>query len=421
MASVRAHAHVVIALALALLAAAASCSTSGATSSGNGSADGGVSPGSDAGSDAGTNVGLDAGSHPGSDAGTNAGSDSGSNVGSDAGTGTDAAAYAVGVTTRTFTDTTRPTPANGTAPAKTSRTLVTEIWYPTSATGTSPIRNAPLASGGPFPFVLFVHGSSSGRTLYTFLTIGLAQAGYVVAAADFPLTAMSTPGGSSDLQVSDQVGDLSFLCDQLKAVSGTAGDALNGAVDGLSYAVVGHSTGGAVAELAAFAGDDAQIKHDPRVAAIVPLSGDACMFDPSFFKSRAVPVFAIGASDDLFVRFANSGKWVMDNTNAPHLLAELVGGQHIYFTDFTLLPDSALNPIPTGPTSDLAVTLRAYGDAGACVPIPAAGTDPMLPAATEHTLAIQLVRAYLDAEMRHDSTQLNGILGANNPDVVITQ
>jgi hypothetical protein len=111
----------------------------------------------------------------------------------------------------------------------------------------------------------------------------------------------------------------------------------------------------------------------------------------------------------------------MDNTNAPHLLAELVGGQHIYFTDFTLLPDSALNPIPTGPTSDLAVTLRAYGDAGACVPIPAAGTDTMLSAATEHTLAIQLVRAYLDAEMRHDSTELNGIVGANNPEVVFTQ
>ncbi len=100
----------------------------------------------------------------------------------------------VGVTTRTFIDTTRPTPANGTAAAQTSRTLVTEIWYPTSATGISPIRDAPLAPGGPYPLVLFVHGSSSGRTVSTFLTIALAQAGYVVAAADFPLTALSTPG-----------------------------------------------------------------------------------------------------------------------------------------------------------------------------------------------------------------------------------
>jgi pimeloyl-ACP methyl ester carboxylesterase len=371
-------------LSLALTLVSVACSTSGATP-------GGVS-------DAGPAV-VDAGS----------------------GKDVDAAAATVGVTTRTWTDMTRPTPANGTAAAKTSRTLVTEVWYPTSAHGVSPIRDAPLAPGGPYPLVLFVHGSGSGRQVYSYLTIGLAQAGYVVAAADFPLTAMSTPGGSSDLHVSDEVGDLSFLCDQLKAASGDASDALKGAVDGLGYAVVGHSTGGAVAELAAFAGDDAQITHDPRVVAVVPLSGDACMFDPAFFKSRAVPIFAIGATNDLFVRFANSGQWVMDNTNPPHLLADLVGGQHIYFTDITFLTDGDLGPVPTGPTSDLAVTLQAYGDAGACLPVPEAGTAPALTAATQHAFVIQLVTAYLDAEMKHDSAQLSGILAAKNPLIVFQQ
>jgi predicted dienelactone hydrolase len=268
---------------------------------------------------------------------------------------------------------------------------------------------------------LFVHGSSGSRTLYTFLTIALAQAGYVVAAADFPLTALDTPGGASDLNVSYQVGDLSFLCDQLKAASQDSTDELYGAVDGLSYAVVGHSTGGAVAELAAFGGDDATITHDPRVTAVVPLSGDACMFDPWFFQTRSVPIFAIGASNDLFVRFPNSGQWVFDNTSPPHLLAELIGGQHMYFTDVTILGDSAFGPVPTGPTSPLAVTLQAYGDAGECLPVPAPGTATPLTPGAQQALVIQLVTAYLDAEMRHNPAPLEAIEGASNPVVVFQQ
>ena len=218
--------------------------------------------------------------------------------------------------------------------------------------------------------------------------------------------------------MSDEVGDLSFLCDQLKVASADAGDALHGAVDGLSYAVVGHSTGGAVAELAAFAGDDALITHDPRVAAVVPLSGDACMFSSDFFKSRAVPIFAIGATNDLFVRFANSGQWVFDNSSEPHLLADLIGGEHMHFTDLNL-DDGLLGPVPTGPTSDLAVTLQAYGDASACTPIPEAGTAPLQTIATQHALVIELVRAYLDAELRHQTALLGAVEAANNPLVVI--
>ena len=338
----------------------------------------------------------------------------------DAGSGDADAPLPVGVTTRTFVDMSRSTPANGTAAAQSSRTLVTEIWYPTTDPNglTSPVRDAALAPGGPYPLVFFVHGSSSGRLLSTYLTTALAAEGYVVAAADFPLTALSTAGGPSDLHVTDEVGDLSFLCDQLKSASTTASDALHGAVDGLGYAVVGHSTGGAVAELAAFAGDDSQVTHDPRVRAVVPLSGDACMFDASFFKSRTVPVFAIGGSNDLFVRFANSGAWVYANTNAPHLLADLVGGQHMGFTDLGL-DDALLGPVPTGPTSPLAQTLSAYGDAGACLPVPSPGTDPMLTLDAQHALVIQLVSAFLDAELRGNSAALNAVESAPPASVVL--
>jgi len=330
--------------------------------------------------------------------------------------------YAVSTTTRTYVDNARGTPANGSAAAKPTRTLVTEIWYPTpgDASSAAVTRDAPLAAGGPFPLVLFVHGSGATRNTYTTLTIGLAHAGYVVAAADFPLTSAGTAGGASDEHVTDEVGDLSFLCDSMKATALDSAEALHGAVDGLHYAVVGHSTGGAVATLAAYAGDDAAIKHDARVSAVIPLSGDACMFNAAFFKSRSVPILVVGGTDDQFVRLPNSGQWVFDNTLAPHLLAKLVGGQHVSFTDFAL-PDSLANPVPTGPTSVLSTTLSAYGDASECLPEPPIGTDPLMDFDMQHTLTIQLMSAYLDAQMRQSPGDLTALVAAKNPLLVFQQ
>jgi dienelactone hydrolase len=332
--------------------------------------------------------------------------------------------YAAGVTTRMWVDSTRPTPANGSDPAKTSRSLSTEIWYPTPGEPSpgQAMRDAPLAPDGPFPLLLFVHSSSGSRTSYTYLTTGLAQAGYVVAAADFPLTAIATPGGASDLHVADQVGDLSFLCDQLRTVAADPSDPLKGAVDGLHYAVAGHSTGGAVAELAAFAGDDAMVKHDPRVSAVIPISGDACMFSASFFKTRSVPILVIGGTDDQLVRLANSGQWVFDSTNPPHLLAKLVGAQHVNFTELQIDDDVVVGfSPPTGPTSPLAQTLSAYGDASECTPEPPIGTDPKMAFETQHALTLELVNAYLDAQLKKSPSALDAMIAAKNPLVVFQE
>jgi predicted dienelactone hydrolase len=329
--------------------------------------------------------------------------------------------FAVGVTKRIWVDASRPTPANGSEPEQPSRTLDTEIWYPAVGDpgSTDAQRDAALVPGGPFPLVLLVHGSGSNRFAYSYLTTALAHDGFVVAAADFPLTAMSTPGGSSDLHVTDEVGDLSVLCDSLAAAAADPADALHAAVDGQHYAVVGHSTGGAVASLAAYAGDDELVHHDDRVAAIVPISGDACMFDPSFFARRSVPVLVVGATNDLFVRVPNSGQYQFDHSAEPRLFAKLVGGQHVYFTDVPL-PDAILSPVPTGPDSPLAVTLRPYGDASACLPEPEAGMDPALDFDTQHALTIQVVSAFLAAQLRHDASALDALRASHDPALVLT-
>src|SRR5262249_45736389 len=60
----------------------------------------------------------------------------------------------IGVRTLMLVDTTRVTPAHGTVAEQPTRTLVTEVWYPTAPGSSTPVRNAPLAPGGPFPLVI---------------------------------------------------------------------------------------------------------------------------------------------------------------------------------------------------------------------------------------------------------------------------
>ena len=82
------------------------------------------------------------------------------------------------------------------------------------------------------------------------------------------------------------------------------------------------------------------------------------MFAPSFFASRDVPIFVIGGSDDLFVRFPGSGEWVYANTNEPHVAVEIVGGQHMGFTDIAV--DDEV-PQPRAHGSDVAPRRHAPG------------------------------------------------------------
>jgi predicted dienelactone hydrolase len=300
-------------------------------------------------------------------------------------------AFGVGVTTRTFVDTSRPTPANGDAPMKPQRTLVTEIWYPAPASTPSPeTMDAPLSPGGPFPLVVFVHGSLSNRRQSTFLTQGLAAAGYVVVAADFPLTADSTDGGSSDLHVEDETGDIKFLSDKAAAFTADASDALHGAIDPQAgYAVVGHSTGGTVALLMAF-GDN----HDDRVRASVVISGDSCFFADGFFQTRSVPLLVLTGSRDLLVPPPDNSQRTYDLAGAPKVSASIVGGFHMGFTDYDI-PDDVLGLDPTDATSDLAVTLNHYGNGAACAaPAPSSDTDIDFDA--QHGLATKMITAYLD-------------------------
>ncbi|HLY83662.1 MAG TPA: hypothetical protein VKQ71_11785, partial [Acidimicrobiales bacterium] len=96
--------------------------------------------------------------------------------------------WAVGVTTLTFVDTSRPTPPAGNAPGAGSRTLTTIVRYPADGLAAAPETQAatPSHAGGPFPLIVFAHGYDSSPAVYAALLHAWASAGYVVAAPEFP-------------------------------------------------------------------------------------------------------------------------------------------------------------------------------------------------------------------------------------------
>lgn len=316
-------------------------------------------------------------------------------------------AYKSLIATYVWTDSSRPTPANGKVAARPTRSFATDIIYPQVP------REMPHDTPRR-PLVVFVHGVDSNRRQSTFLTRFLAEAGYVVLAADFPLTARSTPGGATDAHAEEQARDIAFLVDRL-ADPRNARAPWATLLDASKYVVIGHSTGGAVALVAGFAPD----YHDPRVAGVIALSPDACFFSRAFFSTRTLPVAIIGSTNDRFSPLPNNAQWAYQNSSAPHTLATLHGGNHVYFTDYCL-PDWLIAPLFRLDDTALDATMSRYGPGTDCRP-PAPQYEPALSCSNQHTIAQTLVLAFVNDMLRGDRQAADTLIGSHGPLAVTTE
>ncbi len=128
---------------------------------------------------------------------------------------------------------------------------------------TNAYREAPASTGGPFPLVIFAHGSASFRTQSTFLTTHLATWGFVVVAPDYLERGLGNALGQppaepiADLDLSRAAVDLA------KAENARAGGLLEGRVAADRVAITGHSAGG---------GSSFRFGGEPDVVTYIPLS-----------------------------------------------------------------------------------------------------------------------------------------------------
>ncbi len=147
------------------------------------------------------------------------------------------------------------------------RPLKIEIWYPSSIPRDAPAhtayltpfgrssgapaftlisraqRDAPKATGGPFPLVIVSHGFPGSRTLLSYLAENLASKGYVMAAIDH------TDSVYSDVQsfpstLLNRSNDQLFTIGELERLSKLPTDFLHDFADFGNAAIVGYSMGG---------------------------------------------------------------------------------------------------------------------------------------------------------------------------------
>ncbi len=209
------------------------------------------------------------------------------------------------------------------------RDLVIDVWYPvdpeTSGEFTTytfipgvalpsdmALDAVPASADGPFPLVVYSHGSGGQSYIASFFTEHLASHGFVVAAPEHAgNTALDTVLGSTSrpsLIAVDRPLDVSFTIDQLLAATDEAGGDLAGLVDAGRIGVTGHSFGGYTAYAVA-AGlppegledppvRENDVRADERVDAIVAMAPVSSFLPDSSLGSITIPSMVITGTED---------------------------------------------------------------------------------------------------------------------------
>jgi dienelactone hydrolase len=218
--------------------------------------------------------------------------------------------YPVATTTVTLVDPIRATPARGSTPASSSRTLTVTIYYPVTDTTAQ------------FPLVVFVHGYDVSAATYKDLEQEVAEAGFIVAAPDFPLSS-SALDGEAERDAVEQASDVSFVITSLLDAS-TRPVELTGLIADTKVGVIGHSDGGITTAGVAFNDEFA----DSRVGAAVTLSGAEASFPGSWFDGESPALLAIHGTADEINPFAAS-QTLFDDATGPKWLVRVTGGSHL--------------------------------------------------------------------------------------------
>ncbi len=180
------------------------------------------------------------------------------------------------------------------------------------------VRDLPLdAAHGPYPVVLFVHGTASFRHQSLHQMTHWASRGFVVVAADHPglklgdLLAMAC-GGSAPAQ------NLSADLDAVTAALGTPVGALEflaGHLDMTRIAVAGHSAG---------AGAAADAATRPGVRTVISMAGNRATTTGSSLY--------LGGLTDGVVAWGQT-KTAFDGAATPRRLVGIANGGHLTFSD----------------------------------------------------------------------------------------
>ena len=227
--------------------------------------------------------------------------------------------YAVGDIDYRLIDSSRATASNGDFAGLEHREFDTRVWFPR-------VEDKQLAPGR-HPLLVYSHGFSSTKMGGAYLANYLARQGYIVVAADYPLTRMGAPGGSQVMDVVNQPGDISFLIDTLLAWDIDPDSPFFDRIDAQRVGVVGISLGGLTSTLAAYH----PRWRDPRIKLAVSIAGPSSMLAEGFFKASAVPFMMVASRGDTLVHYASNAAPIPDKIPGARLVT-ISNGSHLGYS-----------------------------------------------------------------------------------------
>jgi predicted dienelactone hydrolase len=240
--------------------------------------------------------------------------------------------YAIGSKHMTFVDKTRSiAPAMGFAGSP-ERRLDVIVWYPAAAAA----EDAAPTKAGPWPLVIYSHGTFGQPDNAMHLVRHLVSHGYVVAAPTYPMTSsvsFTKVKGPVITDVFNQPKDISFIIDRLLADPFFAP-----LIDKAEIGTTGHSLGAVTSYFASFGLQT----RDPRIVATAPIAaGDpvqsALSSDMGLLGTGhaavSVPTLFLSAEKDVFARTTGRPYAAYSRIEKPKYEVMVKGGVHVWFRD----------------------------------------------------------------------------------------
>ncbi len=239
--------------------------------------------------------------------------------------------------------------------ARDGRELTVDIWYPADegAAAAAPLSvysfipgveftaefaaaDVPVDDAGPFPFVVYSHGSGGQRFVASDNAELLASHGFVVAAPDHAgNTAFDAFLGTEapDEQIAvDRPADTAFVITELLAESAATDTPLAGAIDPERIGIYGHSFGGYTALTAVSGVGD--VPPDDRIVAVVGQAPATRGITDAELEAVDVPTLLLSGTEDETTPIATNTErpWELVS-GRPLIRVDIVDGGHQSFAD----------------------------------------------------------------------------------------
>ena len=229
-----------------------------------------------------------------------------------------------------------------------------------------------IAPGGPFPLVIYSHGSGGLRYIHSNYTEALASNGYIVAAPDHTgntaverLTGATVDGAVTAI---NRPNDVTRVIDAFLDPESIETVGFVASVNPGQIAVTGHSVGGytSYAMASGFSNDVGEFVADERVSAIITLAPATAGLTDDQLLSIRIPALVMAGTDDATTPIdPNVTRPWNQSASSPSYRVDLVAAEHQTFTDVCAYQDflPTLPDVPQ-PINDL---INSFAEEG-CQP-----------------------------------------------------